>query len=126
MGWAEALLVYRAADNFRGAALVAQDRTLLKLAATWPFVKVTPPLPPPPGEEVDWNHVWSNTRVDFEGWAQMTQLPPVAVLAGFEALQRNRLILPDGTLESWERLPKRRVAARLWERIAELRSRSTP
>ena len=36
------------------------------------------------------------------------------------------LILPDGTLESWERLPKRRVAARLWERIAELRSRGTP
>jgi len=36
------------------------------------------------------------------------------------------LILPDGTLEAWERLPKRRVAARLWERIAELRSRGTP
>jgi len=36
------------------------------------------------------------------------------------------LILPDGTLERWERLPKRRVAALLWERIAELRSRGTP
>ena len=36
------------------------------------------------------------------------------------------LILPDGTLEAWEGLPKRRVAARLWERIAELRSRGTP
>lgn len=33
------------------------------------------------------------------------------------------LILPDGSLERWELLPKRRVAARLWERIAELRSR---
>jgi phosphopantothenoylcysteine decarboxylase/phosphopantothenate--cysteine ligase len=36
------------------------------------------------------------------------------------------LIFPDGTLEAWEGLPKRRVAARLWERIAELRSRGTP
>jgi len=36
------------------------------------------------------------------------------------------LILPDGTLEQWDLLPKRQVAARLWERIAELRSRSTP
>ncbi|MBN2113796.1 MAG: bifunctional phosphopantothenoylcysteine decarboxylase/phosphopantothenate--cysteine ligase CoaBC [Acidimicrobiia bacterium] len=35
------------------------------------------------------------------------------------------LILPDGTVEAWECLPKRRVAARLWERIAELRSRGT-
>ena len=98
MGWPEALLVFRAADNFQGAALVAQDRTLLRLAATWPFVKVTPPSPPRPGEELDWNHVWSNTRVDFEGWAKMTQMPAVAVLAGFEVLQRNRLIMPDGTL----------------------------
>jgi phosphopantothenoylcysteine decarboxylase/phosphopantothenate--cysteine ligase len=36
------------------------------------------------------------------------------------------LIFPDGTLEAWDGLPKRRVAARLWERIAELRSRGTP
>ena len=36
------------------------------------------------------------------------------------------LILPDGKLERWDLLPKRRVAARLWERIAELRSRGTP
>jgi phosphopantothenoylcysteine decarboxylase/phosphopantothenate--cysteine ligase len=34
------------------------------------------------------------------------------------------LILPDGSLERWDLLPKRRVAARLWERIAELRGRS--
>jgi phosphopantothenoylcysteine decarboxylase / phosphopantothenate---cysteine ligase len=35
------------------------------------------------------------------------------------------LILPDGTLEKWEGQAKRRVAARLWERIAELRGRGT-
>jgi phosphopantothenoylcysteine decarboxylase/phosphopantothenate--cysteine ligase len=36
------------------------------------------------------------------------------------------LILPDGTVERWDLLPKRRVAARLWDRIAEMRSRGTP
>jgi phosphopantothenoylcysteine decarboxylase/phosphopantothenate--cysteine ligase len=36
------------------------------------------------------------------------------------------LIHPDGTLERWDLLPKRRVAARLWDRIAESRSRGTP
>jgi hypothetical protein len=97
MGWAEVLLVYRAADNFQGAALVAQDRTLLKLAATWPQVKVVPPAPPPPGEEVDWNQVWSQTAVDFEGWAGITRLSALEVLTGFEVLMGNRLILPDGT-----------------------------
>ena len=39
---------------------------------------------------------------------------------------RVALIQPDGELERWDLLPKRRVAARLWERIAELRSRGTP
>lgn len=36
------------------------------------------------------------------------------------------LILPDGTLEPWDLMPKRRVAARLWERIAQLRGPRTP
>jgi hypothetical protein len=98
MGWAEALLIYRAADNFQGAALVAQDRTLLKLAAAWPQVKVVPPPPPPPGEEIDWNQVWSQTRVDYEGWSQITRLSAIKVLTGFEVLVGNRLIMPDGTL----------------------------
>jgi len=37
------------------------------------------------------------------------------------ATNRVALILPDGTVEAWELLPKRDVAARLWDRIAELR-----
>jgi hypothetical protein len=98
MGWAEALLVYRAADNFQGAALVAQDRVLLKLAAAWPQVKKTTPPPPAPGQEVDLLEVWSQITVDFEDWARLTQLPALAVLGGFEVLKGNGLILPDGTL----------------------------
>jgi hypothetical protein len=98
MGWAEALLIYRAADNFQGAALVAQDRTLLKLTAAWPQVNVIPPPPPPVEEELDWNQVWSQTKVDYEGWAQITRLSAIKVLTGFEVLVGNRLILPDGTL----------------------------
>jgi phosphopantothenoylcysteine decarboxylase/phosphopantothenate--cysteine ligase len=38
---------------------------------------------------------------------------------------RVSLIHPDGTIEAWENLPKRSVAARLWERIAGMRSRGT-
>jgi phosphopantothenoylcysteine decarboxylase/phosphopantothenate--cysteine ligase len=35
---------------------------------------------------------------------------------------RVTLILPDGSLEAWELLPKREVASRLWERVAALRA----
>ena len=125
MGWAEALLIYRAADNFQGAALLAQDRNLLRLAATWPFVKVTPPSPPRPGEERGLEAVWSNTRVDFEGWARLAQLPAVAVLAGFEALQRNRLIMPDGTLNHLvETLLQKEAAGQFMAKLGTL-SRET-
>jgi len=98
MGWLEVLLIHRAADNFQGAALAAQDRTLLRLAAAWPLVKITPPAPPGPGEEVDLDEVWGKTRVDFEGWAELARLSPLAVMEGFKVLRGNRLILPDGTL----------------------------
>ena len=56
MGWAEALLPYRASDDpqgFLGAALLAQDQTLFRLAATWPRVKKVLPSPPMTGEEID-------------------------------------------------------------------------
>ena len=98
MGWAEALLIYRAADNFQGAAMVAQDRNLLRLAAAWPQVNVDTPEPPGPGGEVNLLKVWGETKVDFEGWAKLTGLSVLEVLTGFEVLSGNRLILPDGTL----------------------------
>lgn len=98
MGWSEDLLPYRAEDNFRGAALVAQDKYLLRLAATWPQVEKNPPEPPAPGEELNLDEVWGNTRVNFDHWAELAQLSPLAVLEGFRALKGNRLILPDGTL----------------------------
>ena len=98
MGWSEDLLPYRAEDNFRGAALVAQDKNLLRLAATWPQVEKTSPEPPDPGEEVNLEEVWEKTRVNFDHWAELAQLNPLAVMEGFRALKGNRLILPDGTL----------------------------
>jgi len=101
MGWAEALLAFRAADDplgFLGAALLAQDRHLFRLAAVWPRVGKTLPPPPAPGEEVDLEQVWSRTRIDFDGWAELARLNPLAVVQGFRVLQGNRIIFPDGTL----------------------------
>ncbi|MGC8817696.1 MAG: hypothetical protein ACP5PX_07970 [Candidatus Hadarchaeum sp.] len=98
MGWREALLPYRAADNFQGAALVAQDKHLLRLAATWPLVPRTLPDPPGPGEEVDLDEVWRQTLIDFQGWAALSQLPHLVVMEGFKALKGGQVILPDGTL----------------------------
>ena len=98
MGWSEDLLPYRAEDNFRGAALVAQDKNLLRLAATWSLVEKTPLEPPASGVEVDLDEVWGKTRVNFEHWAELAQLNLLVVMEGFRALKGNRLILPDGSL----------------------------
>jgi hypothetical protein len=98
MGWTEELLPYRAEDNFRGAALVAQDKNLLRLAATWPLVEKNSPVLPAQGEELNLEKVWGKTRVNFGHWAELAQLNLLAVIEGFRALKGNRLILPDGTL----------------------------
>jgi len=98
MGWREALLPYRAADNFQGAALVAQDKHLLRLATTWPLVPRTLPDPPGPGEEVDLEEVWRQIQIDFQGWVALSQLTHLVVMEGFKALKGSQVILPDGTL----------------------------
>jgi hypothetical protein len=98
MGWSEDLLPFRAEDNFRGAALVPQDKNLLRLAATWPQVERTMPESPDSGAEVNLEEVWEKTMVNFEHWAELAQLNLLVVIEGFRALKGNRLILPDGTL----------------------------
>lgn len=98
MTWLEALLPFRPQNNFEGASLLAQSQNLLRLAAAWPRVKRTLPDPPGPGVEVDLEEVWRVTKIDFFGWAEMTQLHLVAVLEGFKVLKGNQIILPDGTL----------------------------
>jgi hypothetical protein len=101
MGWAEALLPYRAADDhqgFLGAALLAQDQYLFRLAAAWPRVEKTLPPEPAPGEEVDLEQVWRETKIDFNGWAELAQLNALAVVQGFKTLKGNCVIFPDGTL----------------------------
>jgi hypothetical protein len=98
MGWEKVLLPHRAADDFHGSALLAQDRNLLRLAAAWPLVPRQLPQPPEPGIEVDLEALWQKTKIDFRAWADLAQLQPLAVMRGFKVLKGMRTILPDGSL----------------------------
>jgi hypothetical protein len=101
MGWHEALLPYRASDDpqgFLGAALLAQDQQLFRLAATWPLVKKVLPPFPVSGGGIDLDQVWEQTIIDFEDWADLAQLPPLAVVMGFRTLKGARVVFPDGSL----------------------------
>jgi hypothetical protein len=98
MSWKEALLPHRAADDFQGSALLAQDQNLLRLAAAWPLVPRQLPEPPEPGMEVDLEALWQKTQIDFRAWADLAQLQPLAVMRGFKVLKGLRTILPDGSL----------------------------
>lgn len=115
MNWHDALLPYRASDDplgFLGAALLAQDQTLFKLAATWPRVQKAIPPPPAPSEEIDLEDVWSKTVFDYEKWAELSQVPSMAAVRGFKVLKGNRVIFPDGSLSHQaEAVIKRGAAA---------------
>jgi len=97
MTWSDALLLHRAAENYEGTAILAQDPVLMRLAAAWPKVKRQLPDPPFPGQEVDLEDLWENTRVDFQGWAALAQVQPPQVMDGWQVLKGNQIILPDGS-----------------------------
>ncbi len=98
MDWEEILLPFRAADDFQGSVLLAQEQNLLRLAAAWPLVPRQLLKPPSPGIMVDLEALWQQTRIDFRVWADLAQLQPLAVLRGFKVLKGMHIILPDGSL----------------------------
>ena len=98
MSWSDALLILRAAENYHGVALMAQDLILMRLAAAWPQVRRQLPDLPPPGQEVDLEALWQKTKVDFLGWAELAQVDICLVLEGWKVLRGNGVILPDGSL----------------------------
>jgi hypothetical protein len=98
MSFQDALLIHRAAENYHGVALMARDPILMRLAAAWPKVKRQLPDSPPPGQEVNLGTLWQETRVDFQGWAELAQASPLQVMEGWHVLMGNNVILPDGTL----------------------------
>ena len=98
MSFQDALLLHRAAENYHGVALMVRDPILLRLAAAWPKVRRQLPDPPPPGTAVDLEALWQETRVDFQGWAELAQASPLLVMEGWKVLMGNGVILPDGTL----------------------------
>ncbi len=98
MGWDDALLIHRAAENYQGVALMVRDPVLMRLAAAWPKVRRQLPELPPTGQEVDLEDLWQRTKVDFQGWAELAQIDALQVMEGWKVLQGNEIILPDGTL----------------------------
>ena len=98
MGWDDALLIHRAAENYQGVALMVRDPILMRLAAAWPKVKRQLPEPPPGGQEVDLEALWQKTQIDFQGWAELAQVEAPMVMAGWIVLMGNEIILPDGSL----------------------------
>jgi hypothetical protein len=111
MNWQDALLIHRAAENYEGAAILAQDLVLMRLAAAWPKVKRLLPEPPAQGQEVDINALWENTKVDFKGWAELAQVQAPQVMDGWQVLKGNQIILPDGSLNHLAETLLRKEAA---------------
>ncbi|MDD5641916.1 MAG: hypothetical protein PHX53_09720 [Syntrophales bacterium] len=111
MSWSDALLIHRAAENYEGAAILARDPVLMRLAAAWPKVKRLLPEPPPPGHEVDLEDLWEKTQVDFKGWGELAQVHHPQVMDGWQVLKGNLIILPDGSLNHLAETLLRKEAA---------------
>jgi|GEM_PF-770609 hypothetical protein len=102
MGWDDALLIHRAAENYQGVALMVRDPVLMSLAAAWPQVKRRKVGDLPKRSLMSSQEIieamWRETSIDFDDWAQLAQVEPLHVHQGYRALRGNGIILPDGTL----------------------------
>ena len=111
MTWSAALLIHRAAENYEGTAILAQDPVLMRLAAAWPKVRRLLPEPPAPGQEVDLEDLWEKTQVDFQGWAELAQVEPLQAMDGWQVLKGNQIIFPNGSLNHLAETLLRKEAA---------------
>jgi hypothetical protein len=85
--------------------LVADDPTLMRIIVAWTSLNVQlieKPTPPPGESEREvWDWLWANTRYRLADLAERSGLTMPAVERRLKPLVGNRILYPDGTVNSF-------------------------
>lgn len=79
-------------------ALLAKPR-LFSLALAWTVVAKE--FTPPPNGNADLDNLWDKVKFDFAELQDLSGLTALETVQGFNVLRKNRIILPDGTLNQY-------------------------
>lgn len=115
----KALDVFRL-ETIRRIDFLIQDGEVRKVAVAWEGMPTRWKAPAwaakSDGGNEDWDRLWKGCQPDFVALGRRAGLETVKAAMAFEVLRANRLVFPDGTLDS--------AAARLLDALAAERLRA--
>ena len=101
----ERLRWFKENENPEVVLLVADDPEFTKIVVAWTSLDVRPvekPLPPPGESEREiWDWLWANARYSLEDLAETSSLTAPLVKRKLKPLIGNRVLHPDGTVNSF-------------------------
>lgn len=109
--------------------LVADDPALMKIAVAWASLDVRPaeePMDPP--DELDrkaWDWLWANVEYSVDELAEKSGLTATLVERKLRPLIGNRILYPDGTVNSFVQRYLRERVLKLFEAKPKRPARST-
>ena len=127
----ENLAAFKAQEKPEVVLLVADDPVLMKLAVAWPNVAISrkeelEPAPKSESENAWWEWLWANSEFSQDEWTEKAGSAALGfadVDAAIKTLVGNRIIYPDGTLNSFVQRYLRERVLKLFEVKPRRRSR---
>jgi len=103
--YAQELARLKRNENPEAVLLVADDSDFMKIIVAWVSLdvrKVEQPSPPTGESHRDvWDWLWANSRYSLADIAEMSGLTAPLVERKLKPLIRNRVLYPDGTVNSF-------------------------
>lgn len=125
----EELRRFKQNENPEGVLLIADDSELTKIVVAWTSLDVQPvkKLSDPRGESEHetWDWLWANARYSLNDLAEMSSLTGPLVERRLEPLIGNRILYPDGTVNSFVQRYLRERVLRLFDTKAKRPPKST-
>ncbi len=109
---------------------LADDPTLPKIAISWSTLSIRPlgnmsPLPGKTDNEI-WEWLWENTEYDFTELAEKAGIPEYLLGGKLNSLIGNRILYPDGTINSFVQRYLREKVLRLFKEKPKGQTKRSP
>ena len=105
-GYEQVLAEFKAQEKPEGVLLLAEDTDLIRIAVAWPNMTVSRPrkftrLAERASENERWEWLWHNTEFSRQEMMEKADQSFQGLGRKFKALTGNRILYPDGSINSF-------------------------